>query len=103
MAAAPEVASDAHLDETVGVKLWYSSSLHVSVRRNYTIWCRTVDGLRIPFVLETKVLPVAKTTLGFKDTPVPTEKIIIDNVAVNPKLDEWRFAKLEVQTASKGK
>ena len=64
---------------------------------------RTVDGLRIPFVLETKVLPVAKTTLGFKDTPVPTEKIIIDNVAVNPKLDESRFAKLEVQTALKGK
>src|SRR4029077_11859670 len=60
---------------------------------------RTVDGLRIPFCLDTKVRTVAKTTLGVKDTPVPTEKIIIDNVAVNPKLDEWRFAKLEVQTA----
>lgn len=48
---------------------------------------RAVGGLQIPFVLETKVLPVGKTTHGFKDPPVPAEKITIDKVVVNPKLD----------------
>jgi hypothetical protein len=64
---------------------------------------RTVDGLRIPFVLETRVLPVAKTALGLRDTPVPPEKIIIDKVVVNPKFDEQLFSKLEVPTTSKSK
>jgi hypothetical protein len=63
---------------------------------------RAVDGLRIPFVLETRVLPVARTALG-RDTPVPPEKIIIDKVVVNPKFDEQLFSKLEVPTASKSK
>jgi hypothetical protein len=52
---------------------------------------RAVSGLQVPFVLETKVLPVTKTALGFRDTPVPTEKIIIEKVVVNPKLDESLF------------
>jgi hypothetical protein len=64
---------------------------------------RTVDGLRIPFVLETRVLPVAKTTMGMRDAPVPPEKIVIDKVVVNPKLDEKLFSKLEVPGASKNK
>jgi hypothetical protein len=63
---------------------------------------RAVDGLRIPFVLETRVLPVTRTALG-RDTPVPPEKIIIDKVVVNPKFDEQLFSKLEVLTASKSK
>ncbi len=54
---------------------------------------RNVNGLQIPFVLETKVLPVANTKLGFKDPPVPVEKIIIDKVVVNPKLDDSSFSK----------
>jgi hypothetical protein len=54
---------------------------------------RPVNGLQIPFVLETRVLPVAKTALGFKDPPVPPEKVVIDKVVVNPKLDESRFSK----------
>jgi hypothetical protein len=54
---------------------------------------RTVDGLQIPFVLETRVLPVGKTALGFRDTPVPPEKITIEKVVVNPKLDEKLFSK----------
>ena len=53
---------------------------------------RPVSGLQIPFVLETKVLPVAKTKLGLRDTPVPPEKIIIEKVTVNPKLDESLFS-----------
>jgi hypothetical protein len=63
---------------------------------------RAVDGLRIPFVLETRVLPVPRTALG-RDTPVPPEKIVIDKILVNPKFDEQLFSKLEVTTASKSK
>jgi hypothetical protein len=63
---------------------------------------RAVDGLRIPFVLETRVLPVSRTALG-RDTPVPPEKIVIDKVVVNPKFDGQLFSKLEVPTASKSK
>jgi len=56
---------------------------------------RQVDGLEIPFVLETKVLPVAKTTTGLRDVPVPPERIGIDKVVVNPKFDEALFSKPE--------
>ena len=56
---------------------------------------RTVNGLRIPFVLETRVLPLAQTGRGFRTTPVPPEKIVIDKVAVNPKLDDALFSKIE--------
>jgi len=64
---------------------------------------RTVNGLQIPHVLETRVLPVSQTALGLRDTPVPPEKITIDTVTVNPKLDESLFSKLAVETAAKGK
>jgi hypothetical protein len=49
---------------------------------------RPVSGLEIPFVLETRVLLVAKTALGLRDAPVPPEKTVIDKVAVNLKLDD---------------
>jgi hypothetical protein len=52
--------------------------------------------------LETKVLPVERTKLG-RDTPVPTEKITVEKVVVNPKLDEKLFSKLEIPTTSKSK
>jgi hypothetical protein len=61
---------------------------------------RPVDGLQIPFVLETKVLPLAHTGKGFKDAPVPVEKIIIDKVVVNPKLDESLFTKPQIEAAA---
>ena len=64
---------------------------------------RPVNGLQIPFVLETRVLPVAKTALGFKDPPVPAEKTIIEKVVVNPKLDESLFSKPEIGVASNAK
>jgi hypothetical protein len=64
---------------------------------------RTVDGLQIPFVLETRVLPVGKNQLGLRDTPVPPEKIIIERVMVNPKLDEKLFSNVGVATATKSK
>jgi hypothetical protein len=43
---------------------------------------RKVDGLTMPFVLETSVQ-------GYPDT----HKMLIEKVAVNPKLDDARFAK----------
>lgn len=61
---------------------------------------RAVDGLEIPFVLETKVLPIAKTALGFRDTPVPVERITIEKVEINPKLEESRFSKPVVGAAT---
>ena|ERR1700741_3763499 len=57
--------------------------------RNYHV----VDGLQIPFVVETRVLPVAQSALGLEDTPVPAERIIIEKALVNPKLDASLLAK----------
>src|SRR3974390_865892 len=64
---------------------------------------RTVDGLQIPFVLETRVLPMGKNALGLRDTPVPPERIVIDKVMVNPTLEEKLFSKMEVPALSKSK
>jgi hypothetical protein len=57
--------------------------------RNYQV----VDGLQIPFVVETRVLPVAQSALGLEDTPVPAERIIIEKALVNPKLEASLFTK----------
>ena len=61
---------------------------------------RPVSGLVIPFVLETKVLPIAKTAMGIKDPPVPPEKIIIEKVTVNPNLNETVFSKAGITATS---
>ena len=63
---------------------------------------RNVNGLEIPFVLETRVLPVTKNALGLRDTPVPPEKVLIEKVVINPKLDAGLFSK-PVPVASKAK
>ena len=60
---------------------------------------RPISGLQIPHILETKVLQVARTAKGFKDPPVPAEKITIEKVVVNPKLDEKLFSKPEIAVA----
>jgi hypothetical protein len=57
---------------------------------------RAVNGLQIPFVLETKVLPVGRTAMGTKDPPVPVEKTFIEKVEVNPKLEQAHFTKPEI-------
>ncbi len=62
---------------------------------------RPVSGLQIPYVLETKVLRLAQKSALLKDPAVPPEKITIDKVVVNPKLEEARFAKPEAVVASK--
>ena len=64
---------------------------------------RAVNGLQIPFLLETRVLSVGQNSLGMKDTPVPPERTIIEKVMVNPKIDEARFTKpgAGVETSSR--
>ena len=64
---------------------------------------RSVSGLRIPFVLETRILPVEKTATGYKDPPVPAERLIIEKVTVNPKLDDSQFSKPKMDTPPTGK
>ena len=54
---------------------------------------QNVNGLEIPFVLETRVLPVTKTATGLRDTPVPPEKAVIEKVVINPKFDAGTFSK----------
>jgi hypothetical protein len=54
---------------------------------------RPVEGLRIPFVLDTKVLPVATNALGLRDTPAPPERIVMEKVVINPKFEESLFSK----------
>jgi hypothetical protein len=63
---------------------------------------RKVNGLQIPFVLETRVLPVARTALG-PDTPVPAEKTLIEKVEINPKFDAGLFSKPAIPTTSAAK
>jgi hypothetical protein len=60
---------------------------------------RPVSGVVVPFVIETHVLPVAKTATGLRDTPVPVEKITLEKVVVNPKFADSLFSKAELQTA----
>ena len=64
---------------------------------------RTVDGLQIPFVLETRVLPVVQNALGIRDTPVPPEKIVIEKVVVNAKVEDNLFSKMQAPAISKTK
>jgi hypothetical protein len=60
---------------------------------------RAVNGLQIPFVLETRVLPVSKPGKSSNDAPVEAEKIIIEKVAVNPELEESLFTKPAIPAA----
>ena len=61
---------------------------------------RNVNGLEIPFALETRVLPVTKTAMGLRDTPVPPEKTLIEKVVINPKFDAGLFSKPAISTQS---
>jgi hypothetical protein len=61
---------------------------------------RPVSGLHVPFMLETKVLPVTQTGKGMRQTDVPVEKIVVEKVEVNPKLDESLFTKPQIAAAA---
>jgi hypothetical protein len=60
---------------------------------------RLVNGLQIPFILETKVLPIKDGNQQVKALPAPAEQISIENVVVNPKLEDSRFSKPAVEVA----
>jgi hypothetical protein len=64
---------------------------------------RAVNGLQVPFLIETKVLPAAQAPRGVRQTDVPTEQIIVAKVEVNPKLDDSLFTKPEVTASSSDK
>ena len=53
-----------------------------------------VDGLQIPFVLETRVVPVANPDAHVAETSYAPEKIVITKAMVNPPLPDALFAKL---------
>jgi hypothetical protein len=67
----------------------------------YFLDYRAVNGLQIPHVLETRVNS-ALTVPGKKGLQSVTEKIAIESVVVNPKLDDTLFLKprSEVATSS---
>ncbi|WP_109488882.1 outer membrane lipoprotein-sorting protein [Occallatibacter savannae] len=54
---------------------------------------REVEGLKIPFILETRVLPPVDEKRASREPLFPPEKIEIERVTVNPKLDSARFSK----------
>ena len=56
---------------------------------------RPVNGLQVPCLVETEVLPVAQAAKAMKQPSVQTEKIFIEKVTVNPKLDDALFSKPE--------
>ena len=64
---------------------------------------RPVSGLQVSYLMETKVLPVAQAAKGKKESAIPTEKIIIEKVMVNPKLDASLFSKPEAGASPKVK
>jgi hypothetical protein len=61
---------------------------------------RQVNGVLIPFVLETRV-QWAATIPGRKQIQSVTERITIDNVIVNPKLDDSLFSKPRSEVAAR--
>jgi len=61
---------------------------------------RAVNGLQMPFVLETHVLAVATGAAAAREPHYPAEKIAIDKIVVNPKLYASHFTKPQVQVAA---
>ena len=64
---------------------------------------RPTTGLEIPYVLETKVLPVPNPKSKVKENPIPVEKIVIERVLVNPKFEASLFSKPHIDVASVSK
>jgi hypothetical protein len=67
---------------------------------------RSVNGLQVPFLLETRVLPAPGAPRGMR-AEFPSEKIVVEKVTVNPKLDDALFSKpdpgLQSQRNSQGR
>jgi hypothetical protein len=56
---------------------------------------RKVNGLEIPFLLETRVLPSPTTRGKLPQVAYPAEQIVIETIVVNPNLEASRFTKPE--------
>jgi hypothetical protein len=63
---------------------------------------RAVNGLQFPFVLETKVLGVQKAPEQ-KETQSISEKIFMEKVSVNPKLEDALFTKPQIGQSAPAK
>jgi hypothetical protein len=63
---------------------------------------RTVGGLKIPFILETKVLN-PKAMAGAVQLTTASEQILLDKVEVNPKLNDALFSRADLDAAASGK
>jgi len=61
---------------------------------------RAVNGLQMPFLLETHVVPVGTGAAAARETHYQPEKIALDKIVVNPKLNASDFAKPQVQVAA---
>src|ERR1700676_64971 len=61
---------------------------------------RAVNGLQMPFVLETHVLAAGTGAAASREPHYPAEKIAIEKIVVNPKLDASQFTKPQVQVAA---
>jgi hypothetical protein len=61
---------------------------------------RSVNGLQIPYILETKVLPLEDSTRKVKDSAVPAERIVIEKAVLNPRLEESLFKKPQTEIAA---
>jgi len=64
---------------------------------------RSVSGLQVPYILETKVLPADRTVGKIQAAPIPAEKIIIDKVVINPKLEDSLFSRAGIGPIAHGK
>jgi hypothetical protein len=70
-----------------------------SVEVYYRDW-RAVNGMQMPFVLETHVVPLATGAAASREPHYPAEKIALDKIVVNPKLEASDFTKPQVQVAA---
>jgi hypothetical protein len=62
---------------------------------------RSVGGLQIPFLLETKVLDAPHAVpVRVTEKPKTTERIVIEKVSVNPTLQATAFAKPEITSTT---
>ena len=60
--------------------------------------------MQIPFVLETKVVPLAPANGSHvRQTPYPSEKIVIEKVQVNPKFEASLFSRPVIETTASAK
>ncbi len=64
---------------------------------------REVSGLQVPFLLETRVLPLPGQPGPLGRPFLQSEKTILEKVSVNPKLDEAVFTRPGIELASNAK